>query len=102
MTVLSKHGYHRAGVSIARSRLGQNCELVRELMVSWARQSSADGNYALAAKCWLSDGKGDEAAELLAKLGDRESLRVAALLVCDTGNCTVVQVDFSVSFLHTA
>ncbi len=37
VTVLSKHGYHRAGVAIARSRLGQDCELVREVMDSWAR-----------------------------------------------------------------
>ena len=54
-------------------------------MASWARQSSADGNYALAAKCWLAMGKGEEAAELLARLGDRESLRVAALLMSKTG-----------------
>ena len=41
VTVLSKHGYHRAGVAIARSRLGQEEE---------------------------------EAAELLARLGDKEGL----------------------------
>ena len=30
-------------------------------------------------------GKGEEAAELLARLGDRESLMVAALLMRETG-----------------
>ena len=85
VTVLSKHGYHRAGVAIAKSRLGQDCDLVRELMSNWAKQSSADGNFGLAAKCWLSVGKKEEAAEMLAKLGDRASLRVAALLVGNTG-----------------
>ena len=39
VTVLFKHGYHRAGVAIARSRLDQDCELVREVIASWAGQS---------------------------------------------------------------
>ena len=52
VTVLSKHGYHRAGVAISRSRLGQDCDLLRK--VSWVRQISSDGKYALAAKWWLA------------------------------------------------
>jgi hypothetical protein len=38
------------------SRLGQDCELLREVMVSWVRQIlfSSDGNYAVAAKDWLA------------------------------------------------
>ena len=42
VTVLSKHGYHRAGVAISRSRLGQDCDLLRKVMVSWVRQISSD------------------------------------------------------------
>ena len=45
------HVYHRAGVAMSRSRLGQDCELLREVIISWFRQMSSDGNYALAAKC---------------------------------------------------
>ena len=43
-------------------------------MDSWARQTTADGNNALGAQCWLAVGKGEEAAELLARLGDKEGL----------------------------
>ena len=50
VTVLSKHGYHRVGVAIVMSRLGQDCELVRVVMVSWVRHISSDGNYVLAAR----------------------------------------------------
>ena len=35
-------------MAIARSRLGQDCELLREVMVSWVRQISSDGNYVVA------------------------------------------------------
>ena len=42
VTVLFKHGYHRAGVAIARSRLDQDCELVREVIASWAGQSGLE------------------------------------------------------------
>ena len=41
------------------------------------------GNYALAAKCWLSMGRGTEAGECLAKLGDRQALRLAARVTGD-------------------
>ena len=54
VTVLSKHGYHRAGVAISRSRLGQDCDLLRKVMVRWVKQISSDGKYALAAKWWLA------------------------------------------------
>ena len=53
-------------------------------MYSWTRQTSADGNNTLAAKCWLAVGKGEEAAELLATLGTGRA-RVAALLMRETG-----------------
>jgi hypothetical protein len=36
VNILFKYGYHRAGVAIARSRLDQYCELVREVIASWA------------------------------------------------------------------
>jgi hypothetical protein len=39
----------------------------------------------LTVKCWLSVGKGEVAAELLGRLGDTDSLRVAALLIRETG-----------------
>ena len=42
VNVLFKHGYHRAGVAIARSRLDQDCELVREVIASWAGQSGLE------------------------------------------------------------
>ena len=82
MTVLSKHGYHRAGVAISRSRLGQDCELLREVMVSWVRQISFDGNYAVAAKrlagC-IDAGQAGEQSQLegciLAHEEDRAELR---------------------------
>ena len=39
VTVLFKHGYHRTGVAIARSRLDLDYKLVREVIASWAGQS---------------------------------------------------------------
>ena len=35
MNVLSKHGYHRTGMTNIGSRLSQDCELVREVMASF-------------------------------------------------------------------
>jgi hypothetical protein len=43
------------------------------------------GNYALTVKCWLNVGKGEVAAEFLARLEEIDSLRVAALLIRETG-----------------
>jgi hypothetical protein len=36
-------------------------------------------------KCWLSVGKGEVAAELLGRLGDTDSLRVAASPIREAG-----------------
>ena len=52
--------------------------LLKEFMVSKVRQISSDRNYAVAAKGWL-------AVKLLARLGNRVSLRVAALLMRNKG-----------------
>ena len=42
------------------------------------------GNYSLAAKCWLSQGRGTEAGDCLARLGDRHALRLAAMVTGET------------------
>ena len=93
VTVLSKKGHHRAAVAIARSRLPLDSEAVREVMKSWALQSQNDGNYSLAAKCWLSIGMYGEASEVLARLssstGDEGCLRMAALISPDDGKANV-------------
>ena len=38
------------------------------------------GTFALAAKCWLAIGRGTEAGECLARLGDRAAVRLAAVV----------------------
>ena len=48
-------------------------------------------------KCWLDVRKGDVAAELLARLGDTDSLRVAALLIRETGRVGGGVVKWTVS-----
>ena len=87
VSVLAKSGHYRPAVAIARSRLPLDSEVVRDLMRSWASQSQSDGNYSLAAKCWLSLGEAGEASEVLAKLssstGDQDCLRLAARLAPD-------------------
>ena len=84
VTVLSKNGHHRPAVAIARSRLPLDSDVVVEVMRRWASQCQSDGNYSLAAKCWLSLGEAGEASEVLAKLssstGDQDCLRQAARL----------------------
>ena len=93
VTVLSKNGHHRAAVAIARSRLPLESEAVRQTMKNWALQCQNDGNYSLAAKCWLSIGMYGEASELLAKLssgeGDEDCLRLAALVTPDKAKANI-------------
>ena len=93
VTVLSKHGHYRPAVAIARSRLPLDSEAVRQLMRRWASQCQSDGNYSLAAKCWLSLGETGEASEVLAKLssstGDQDCLRLAARLSPDVEKANV-------------
>jgi len=81
--VLSRHGHHRAAVAVARVRLPRDCELMKNVFRAWAIQSQNDGNYGLAAKCWLSARFGSEAAECLTKIGDRKSVRMAAVVTND-------------------
>ena len=88
VTILSKNGHHRAALAIARSRLPLDSKAITQIMRNWALQSQNDGNYSLAAKCWLSVGMQAEASDVLAKLsgsaGDKfECLRLAALLCSD-------------------
>ena len=93
VTVLSKNGHHRAAVAISRSRLPLDSDVVRQVMKSWALQSQNDGNYSLAAKCWLSIGMYAEASDLLAKLssreGDEECLRLAAFVTPDKAKANI-------------
>ena len=46
--------------------------------------NNVSGNYSLAAKCWLSQGRGTEAGDCLARLGDRHALRLAARVTGET------------------
>ena len=55
-------------------------EVITHSQLGWA-----DWNYALTARCWLAVGKGEVSAELLPRLGDRDSWRVAALFKRETG-----------------
>ena len=81
VTVLSKHGYHRAGVAIARSRLGQNCELVKEVIDGWARQTTVDGKmHLLPSAGWLW-----ESVRRLQRCWGIGRAGVAALLMMETG-----------------
>ena len=93
VSVLAKHGHYRPAVAIARSRLPLESEEVREVMRSWARQCQSDGNYSLAAKCWLALGEAGEASEVLAKLssssGDQDCLRLAARLAPEAEKANV-------------
>ena len=77
---LSRGGHHRAALAVARSRLPPTDPLAAELLQAWARQSSGDGNCAVAARAWAAAGERARAAEQLGRLGDRASLRAAALL----------------------
>ena len=78
-------------MAIARSRLSQDCELVREVIARWAGQNCWE--LCMTVKCWLSVGKGEVAAELLGRLGDTDSLRVAASLIREAGWEGEFQVD---------
>jgi hypothetical protein len=87
-------GITRAGVAIARSRLSQDCELMREVITSWPGQNC----WELCIDCKvLAVGKGEVAAELLGRVGFKDSLRVAALLIRETGRVVGVVVKRTVS-----
>ena len=107
VAVLSRHGHHRAAVAVARSRLPHDSELVTSVMRAWAGQSQADGEweegvyhqistfldtgtFALAAKCWLAIGRGTEAGECLARLGERAAVRLAAVVTGELSGGTSV------------
>lgn len=48
------------------------------------------GTFALAAKCWLAIGRGTEAGECLARLGDRAAVRLAAVVTGELSGGTSV------------
>ena len=52
-------------------------EIITHSQLGWAD--------ALSARCWLAVGKGEVSAELLPRLGDRDSWRVAGLFMRETG-----------------
>ena len=106
VSLLSNNGHHRAAVAIARSRLPLDSEAVRDVMRRWASQCQSDGNYSLAAKCWLSLGETGEASEVLAKLssstGDQDCLRLAARLSPDVEKANVYRTQCLAQCLERA
>ena len=82
---LSKAGQHRAALAIARTRLPPSDPTPAELLAAWASQSGADGNFAIAARCWAGAGERVRSAEQLARLGDPKSLHAAAVLAGSEG-----------------
>ena len=48
------------------------------------------GTFALAAKCWLAIGRGTEAGECLARLGERAAVRLAAVVTGELSGGTSV------------
>jgi hypothetical protein len=101
VTELSRAGQHRAALAVARSRLPASDPAPAEVLTTWARQSAADGNFALAARCWTGAGKPGRAAEQLARLGDRHSLRAAALLAGGEGRGAVYARQALTDSLHS-
>ena len=68
-----------------RSRLPEDSPLIKNLYQSWARQAGSEGQYELAAKCWVAAGEFEEGGSSLAKRSDAPSLQAASYLMAKAG-----------------
>ena len=73
-TLVNANFFH-AAITIAKSRFPQDHPIIEDLYKKWAYQACQDGNFELAAKCWLKVGEFGQAAFSLSKRSDGHSLR---------------------------
>ncbi len=64
----------------------EDSPLFIELYSNWAKFASSNGDYELAAKCWIKAESPSEAAAMLAKRKDPKVLKSAAMLFKRAGN----------------
>ena len=83
-TLVNANFFH-AAMTIAKTRFPPGHPMVADLYKQWAYQASQDGNYELAAKCWLAVDEFGQAAFSLSKKSDGHSLRVASNLLIKAG-----------------
>ncbi|KAJ3589510.1 hypothetical protein NHX12_010355 [Muraenolepis orangiensis] len=97
LELLHSHKMYREAVALARSRLPDKDQVLKDLYVSWAAALERDGHLSAAAKCYLAAGADFDAAKVLSKKSDAPSLRAAATLARLAGDLLVHRLCFCVA-----
>ncbi|XP_022241513.1 gem-associated protein 5-like isoform X2 [Limulus polyphemus] len=78
--VLKDHNLFREALAIARSRLPSVDPTLNDILCKWAARADKEGNYEMAAKCYLAVSDPEAAAKTMAKRCNPPSLRIAAYI----------------------
>ena len=76
---------HREAFALARCQYPDDSPQVKESLSFWANKAVQDGNIELAVKCLLANGEVAEAARVLARRSNPDSLKLAADLAFSAG-----------------
>uniref|UniRef100_A0AAY4EDR0 Anaphase-promoting complex subunit 4 WD40 domain-containing protein n=1 Tax=Denticeps clupeoides TaxID=299321 RepID=A0AAY4EDR0_9TELE len=83
--LLKSHQLFREAIALSKARLQHEDPVLKDLFMTWAAVLEKDGHYATAAKCYLGADCSFDAAKVIAKKGDTDSLRIAASLAQISG-----------------
>jgi len=86
VNVLCEKALFREAFVLAKVRLGSDNAIVAEVLEKWAKSMVFQGNFELAAQCYISMGKYEEAASVLFRRSNIELLELAVELAKLSGN----------------
>ncbi|XP_076371362.1 gem-associated protein 5-like isoform X2 [Tachypleus tridentatus] len=78
--ILKDHNLFREALAVAKSRLPSVDPTLNDILCKWGARADKEGNYEMAAKCYLAANNPETAAKTVAKRRDPSSLRVAAYI----------------------
>nr|XP_022912790.1 gem-associated protein 5 [Onthophagus taurus] len=84
--VLCTATLYREALAIAKCRLSKNDPIIEEILKKWATYGVISGAYEVSTQCFIVLGQYEEAAKVLFKRSDIDSLKFAVVLAEKSGN----------------